>query len=165
MNWMTARHVALIGAFAVIAAAAAGSGCSAVPRFSNLLAEDKGPAPPEAIPPDQATVKMQVMRKANEVQRVRIPLQNGALVEDVLVKAGLTRQLSDMQVTIVRNLPDGKNIKLDIHYNHAKRQVDPSYNYALLPDDLIVVNEVSRSMLDDLLDRVGDPLVGRYRRS
>jgi hypothetical protein len=163
MNWKTARPIAVLGLLAIVVAA--GSGCSALPKFSDMLAEDKSPPPSDAIPPDQATIKLQVSQKDDEVQRVRIPLRNGALVGDILVKAGLTKKFADMDITVLRSLPDGKQIKLEIRYDRGKRQVEPSYNYALLPDDLIVVNEISRSMLDDVLDHLSDPLVARYRRT
>lgn len=161
MNRICYRTAVLLGV--CVACAVASSGCAALPSLPVFLADQEVP-PPAEIPAGQPTIKLQVTPHRGDMQRHRIPLSSGMLVEEVLVKAGLTRRFSNMEVSILRSLPDGKRINMDIHYDRAKNRVEPSYNYALLPDDLIMVDEIQHSPLDDLLDKIGDPLVDRYRR-
>jgi hypothetical protein len=70
-----------------------------------------------------------------------------------------------MSLVVFRTLPDGKKIKLEVPYDRSKSAVEPAFNYALLPDDLILVEQITTTPLDSLLDVIGDPLVNRYRRT
>jgi hypothetical protein len=110
-------------------------------------------------------VKLRLSSARGEPQRLRLPLEKGMLIEDALKAVGATREFHHMSLLVLRTLPDGKKMKLEIPYDKSKRGVEPAYNYALLPDDLILVEEISLSPFDSLLDALGDPLVDRYRRT
>ena len=48
--------------------------------------------------------------------------------------------------------------KLDVKYDHTKAQVNPLYDYALHPGDHVIVQEVTKTAFDDMLESIADPL-------
>jgi hypothetical protein len=161
MSWTTCRIYALT--LALILVSLTGGGCATLTKLPGLgKAETKPPAP--QIKPGQATVKMKIESGSDEPRRIRLPLGEGMLIEDALKGVGLTREFSDMSLLVFRTLPDGKKMKLEVHYDKSKNRVVPAYNYALLPGDLILVKRKTTSPLDGLLDAINGPLVQRYSK-
>ena len=139
-------------------------GCSTLPKLPGLGKADPKPPVPK-LEPGQPTVKLKLSSAGGEPQRLRLPLEKGMLIEDALKAVGATREFHHMSLLVLRTLPDGKKMKLEIPYDKSKSGVEPAYNYALVPDDLLLVEEISLSPFDSLLDALGDPLVDRYRRT
>jgi len=55
-------------------------------------------------------------------------------------------------------LPDGTRHKLDIRYDAKKNHVVSAFDYALHPNDLLVVREESATSLDNMLKKLAGPL-------
>jgi hypothetical protein len=71
-----------------------------------------------------------------------------------LEKANLIKKFRRMNIHIVRVVGDHR-ARMDVKYEHAKAHVDPLYDYALYPNDHLVVQEVTKTAFDDMLESLG----------
>jgi len=152
---------------AVLVGAAAHAGCTTL--SANLSDLGLGPRPSQAgstpfdpsmvSPPpvtDQPTIVMEVIPAGGSPKRAQLPLEGPLTIQEALMKAGVTREFRRMNIVLYRMLPDGTNHKLDIEFDRRSRRVADAYDYALRPQDRLVVTQDTSTTFDDMLDSVTD---------
>ena len=79
---------------------------------------------------------------------------NGAVtVQTALEQSGATKKFRGMNVGLFRIVKEnGRGLKLPVEYKYRDRQVAQHQNYALHPEDRIVVAKKSHSPLDQVID-------------
>ena len=77
-------------------------------------------------------------------------------VQTALERSGAIKKFRDMDITVLRIVEEtGRGLKMPIRYDAGKKSVSPEQDYALFPNDRILVESVSNSMLDKMVDSVG----------
>ena len=74
-------------------------------------------------------------------------------VQNALDESGATKQFSTMTIDLYRQLPGGGQLKLPVDFKSGK-QVKYEQDYALHPNDRIVVKSKSNTPLDKFVDNV-----------
>ena len=74
-----------------------------------------------------------------------------------------------IKLQLVRAAPRGRSIhKLDVAWDRGKKRVPPSHDYAIHPNDRLMVIEDTSTVIDDMLARLtgpfGEAAVGHLRR-
>ena len=76
-------------------------------------------------------------------------------VQDALERSGATERYRSMDILIYRIVKDsGKGLKLPVEYESSGKSVTHNQNYALHPDDRIVVTQRSQNLIDKFIDSV-----------
>jgi hypothetical protein len=152
---------------ALLVGAAAHTGCTTL--SANLSDLGIGPRPSQAgsTPYDpslfsqpsstnQPTIVMEVIPATGSPKRAQLPLEGPLTIQEALMKAGVTREFRRMNIVLHRMLPGGVSHKLDIEYDRRTRRVTDAYDYALRPQDRLVVTQDTSTTFDDMLDSVTD---------
>lgn len=86
-------------------------------------------------------------------------ITEGMTVQDVLESSGATKRFGKMHVVIKRVIP-GKQIrhKLPIDYEVKKRRVSYDQNYAIHPNDIVLVAPDKTTQLDKMVDALAGVL-------
>jgi hypothetical protein len=141
----------------VLLAAALLSGCAALDTGAGTSL----PVPVASDGTQAPSITMEI-REAGERPRIeQIVLDGDTTVQQSLEKANLVKKFRRMDIHIVRVVGDHR-AKMDVKYEHARAQVDPLYDYALYPNDHVIVQQVTKTALDDMLESLGPlgPLTG-----
>ena len=90
-------------------------------------------------------------------QRVQVPIQPGMRISHAIKSTGVADEFNRMDITLVR-IPPGSQMphRMDVKFDTAKRSVEPVLDYALQPNDRLVIEQDTSTILDDLLSRFGD---------
>ena len=91
--------------------------------------------------------------KRDEVRAAKVPLDGMVTVGTVLDECGILRQRRRSRVIIYRKTDRPDPVRLEIELDG--RQVKEEFNYALFPEDQIVVAPDDRSPLDALMNGLG----------
>lgn len=76
-------------------------------------------------------------------------------VQDALERSGATERYRSMDILIYRIVKDsGKGLKLPVEYESSSKTVTHNQNYALHPNDRIVVTQRSQNLIDKFIDSV-----------
>jgi len=76
-------------------------------------------------------------------------------VQDALERSGATERYRSMDILIYRIVKDsGKGLKLPVEYESSGKSVTHNQNYALHPNDRIVVTQRSQNVIDKFIDSV-----------
>lgn len=146
-----------LGTAGLLMAVSVLSGCAALDMgASNSLPV---PASTDGAPPASITLEI---RAAGEKPRIeQVVLDGNTTVQQALEKAQLVKKFRRMDIYIVRVVGD-QRAKMDVRYEHARAHVDPLYDYALYPNDHVVVQQVTKTAFDDMLESLGPlgPLTG-----
>jgi hypothetical protein len=139
-----------------IAAAAALmlSGCAMLDTGDKSLPLPTG-ADASAAPAPTITMEIRASGEKPEIKQV--PLDNGSTVQQMLEKTKLVKEFRRMDLEVLRVTGD-ERAKLAVKYDHTKAHVKPEYDYALYPGDHLIVQEVTKTAFDDMLESIGDPL-------
>lgn len=152
---------------AVLAVASGLVGCSAFKEqlSPQLNSEVSPPGGPVVEPAAKYTVEIRPSK--GKPQAVEKDLTDPIHVQSALEKTGASKKFRRMDLELFRPLPSGGWHKMHLEYDKSNHQVPPEFDYALLPGDRIIVTEDPRTMFDDLLERVLQPLGidGPTRRS
>jgi len=86
-------------------------------------------------------------------------LRRGMLVEHVLIDSGAIKKFGKMDVAIKRMIP-GKGLRhrLDVEFDSAKKKVKEEENYAIHPNDIIIVTPDNSTQLDKVIDSLSGVL-------
>jgi len=77
-------------------------------------------------------------------------------VQMALEESGAIQKLRNLDVWILRVVAEsGQPLKMDVRFDPAKKVIAPEQDYAILPNDRIVVKPKSDNMLDKMLESVG----------
>jgi hypothetical protein len=63
-----------------------------------------------------------------------------------------------MKVELYRKFPQGGGHRLDIEFDRTNHRIPAVANYAIHPNDRIVVTEDTSTVFDDMLGTLGGPL-------
>ena len=124
------------------------SGCNLIPKINDqsLPAESA-----EAGPTAYFYVEMH--KNFGEPKVYKGAITKPTTVQNALDESGAFKQFSGMKIDVYRQLPDGGALKLPVEFKSGK-QVKYEQDYALHPNDRIVVRPKSNSPLDKLVDSV-----------
>lgn len=132
--------------------------------WSGCAMMDVGSAPSLALPTDGPAaptvgrgVTLEIREAGKKPEIKQFALENGSTVQQLLEKAKLVRTFRRMDIEVLRVAGD-QRAKLAVKYDHTQAQVRPEYDYALYPGDHLIVQEVTKTAFDDMIESVGDPL-------
>jgi hypothetical protein len=130
------------------------SGCAMIDTGDKSLplpgSTDVAAAPGPAI-----TMEIRAAGKKPEIKPFQ--LDNGSTVQQMLEKSKLVKRFRRMDIEILR-VAGQQRAKLAVKYDHTEAQVRPEYDYALYPDDHVIVQEVTKTAFDDMFDSVANPI-------
>ena len=126
------------------------SGCSTL-----SILNDSSQTPIAA--PSAGTYQVKLMGGGFSKDSVYQGTLDGPLtVQTALERSGAIKKFRNMEITVLRVVEEtGRGLKMSITYKPAKKSVSPEQDYAIFPNDRILVKEVSNSMLDKMVDSVG----------
>lgn len=140
---MFAQWVGLSLVFAVIGLA----GCSALrpsPSTDIPTGQDKG---------DFYTVELH--RKMAAPKMIALPLQDQATVQTALEESGAISMFRTMEIEVHRRVPEtGRLLKMQVDYDPGQDQVRVEQDYALHPNDRIIVKPASKGALDKVMSQL-----------
>lgn len=152
---------------ALLVGIGANTGCSTLSANLGDLGLGSGPSqvgstpydPSMAMPPpvtNQPTIVMEVIPANGSPKRAQLPLEGPLTIQEALMKAGVTREFRRMNIVLHRTLPGGQVHKLDIEFDRRTRRVPDAYDYALRPQDRLIVTQDTSTAIDDMFDSITD---------
>ena len=128
-------------------------------KLSDLPGKPDGQSTAAELP--RCTIVMQPEKGRPEA--VQVPLSEGATVQTVLDQSKAMKRFRRMNVYVLRKpAMDGKSPrepqKMSVEFKRSGRQVEFDHDYALHPNDRIVVEENTSSMVDDMVGTMADAL-------
>lgn len=146
---VSAVDVSAVGASAVGASAVGAS--ATIPRA--IAAADT-----EAEPAAPSSCYVEIRALGEKPKRIRMLLEDAPYVQKVLEQTGLVKQFRNMHIELSRKLPDGTRHKLEVRYDAKQDHVISAFDYALHPNDLLVIQQDSATSLDEMLKKLAGPL-------
>jgi hypothetical protein len=141
------------------------SGCAAAQTDSGKenplgwLQGEQKPAAPETVAQNGPSYTVEIRREGYTTQTVRVPHQGETHLQDALEKSGATKKIKRMELYILRPAPQGgPRQRLTAIYDAGERRVAWESDYAVFPDDHVVVIEDASTEFDHLVDRLLGPL-------
>jgi hypothetical protein len=112
---------------------------------------------PTAVPIDQTAGPRFVMEvrdgKEKHVEAIPLPTDRGMTVEDLVQEAKLHKKLGKVTVAIFRpNGPGYPPVRLDVPFDAKGRPKNIGQNYAILPNDHLIVLSDNRTQLEKFID-------------
>ena len=107
---------------------------------------------------ERASCYVEIRAVGKEPKRIRMSLKEATHVQKVLEQTGLVKEFRNMDINLSRKLDDGTRHKLEVHYDAKRKQVVSAFDYALHPDDLLVVRQDSSTSFDEMLKKLAGPL-------
>ena len=147
------RRLLLLAATTLLASTSLG--CATFTNGS-LFSRDESVTKPEQPVVQGDRVVVEMYPHDGPPRRTILPLKPGDLVGQALQGAGAIDAFKRMTITIVRTPARGQRHKMDVTYDRYKRRVVTSQDYALYPNDRIIVREEVTSPLDGLFERFGE---------
>jgi len=143
---------------AVLAISSGLVGCSAfqerpTPQLNSQLTPPDGPVVQPA-----AKYVVEIRSAKGKSQAVEKDLTEPIHVQAALEKTGAHKKYRRMDVELYRPLPNGGWHKMQLEFDRANKQVPPEYDYSLLPGDRVIVTEDPRTIIDDTLEFVLQPI-------
>ena len=138
------------------------NGCSSLtPKTSIPFVgqEDTG----AAVAP-QAMCWVEMRPTSGKAKRVELPVTQGMRIEQVLDESKVS--FRRMDVFILRQSPDNpdQHVKLEIRFDRDSGQVKWDTDYAIHPNDRIVVKEETLTVFDEAYNSLLGPVMGRIGR-
>ncbi len=130
------------------------SGCAMIDTGDKSLPLPTGADASTAPAP---TITMEIRASGEKPEIEQVQLDNGSTVQQMLEKTKLVKKFRRMDIEVLRVTGD-QRAKLDVKYDHTRAHVNPLYDYALFPGDHVIVQEVTKTAFDDMLESVADPL-------
>jgi len=145
--------------------------CATMPAAPNSAprADSEMPLALSSLEPAATATKTKAAPEANscfveiravgeEPQRIRMSLDDAVYVQKVLEQTGLVKKFRNMEIEISRKLENGTRHKLDVRYDAKRKHVVSAFDYALHPNDLIVIRQDNSSSFDEMLKKLAGPL-------
>jgi len=80
-------------------------------------------------------------------------LEGPMTIEDVLVASKAKQKFRDMDIDIIRvSKETGRPHKMAVEYKAARKKVNPQNDYAIQPNDRIVIHQKVSTPLDQMVD-------------
>lgn len=136
-----------------------------LPEIKEALSANAPPVDPMATvgedtkaASDASSCYVEIRALGKEPKRIRMSLDDAVYVQKVLEQTGLIKKFRNMHIELSRKLPDGTRHKLEIHYDAKRNHVVSAFDYALHPDDLLIVRQDSSTSFDEMLKKLAGPL-------
>ncbi|MEM7782806.1 MAG: hypothetical protein AAF623_05595, partial [Planctomycetota bacterium] len=82
-------------------------------------------------------------------------------IQTVLHRSGVLRKYRNLDIQIIRQVEEnGRTLKLPVKFNVRRKKVSPEQDYAIHPNDTIMISAMTANPLDKLAETFG-PLVKR----
>ncbi|MDP6558317.1 MAG: hypothetical protein QGF59_18750 [Pirellulaceae bacterium] len=107
---------------------------------------------------DAPSCYVEIRASGKEPKKIRMSLDDATHVQKVLEHTGLVKQFRNMYIELSRKLPDSSRHKLEVRYDAKRNHVISAFDYALHPDDLLVVRQDSSTSFDRMLKKLAGPL-------
>ena len=149
---MTRFIIAIVLGFAIQLA-----GCSALSLNPLASTNNSSSAPP--IPEKDVVGECQVNYRwgSGKTETRMVSLQAESTVQQVLAKSNGERKFSRMEIILARPLPNGAWHKMEVDYNRSARKVEASNDYSVQPGDRLLVKEVNKTLIDDMVESTLGP--------
>ena len=86
---------------------------------------------------------------------VRGEYKQNMRIDQVLEAHDLKRKFKNMDIQIIRRVPDtGQILKMPVVYKSKMKNVKPEQDYAIHPNDQIIVKQVVETALDRLIEQL-----------
>ncbi len=90
----------------------------------------------------------------SEPQMHRGTIQQPMTVQDVLVESKAIKKYRNMEISILRQLPDKpRPIRMDVDFQASQRKVVDAQNYAIHPGDRILIRPKDDTLIGNLLNK------------
>jgi hypothetical protein len=124
------------------------SGCSTLsPLTGKAVPADSQ----TSVPTETFTVEMRGLMQQPKIYEGM--LDGPITVQTVLEEFGAIKKFRNMEITILRVVKEsGRGLKMPIKYNPRDRAVTPEQDYAILPNDRIVIEPSSNSTLAKMVN-------------
>lgn len=123
------------------------SGCNLIPKA------DDAELPAAAVESSADHYYVEMHKGFGEAKVFKGTIDKPTTVQNALEQSGAQKQFAAMSVDVMRQLPNGTVLKLPVEFKSGKK-VKYEQDYALHPEDRIVVKSKSGSALDKLVDNV-----------
>lgn len=125
------------------------SGCS-------LLTGNRGKGLPNQVDRDyEGKSYVVIITRGEKKSRHQMVWEEGLFLQDVLNRSGVRRQFNKMLVEIKRPRQDGvQTIPMKAKFQDRKKLLTMETNYAVHPGDFVMITDVSKSAIDQLVDSV-----------
>ena len=126
----------------------ASSGCSTIPQTQkNILPAGATAAEPLGV------YEVQMQSKFGKTSTAQGVIDGPITVQTVLERSGAIDKFRDMEVTIMRVVKEnGQGLKLPVDYQAGKDAVRPEQDYAIHPNDRIVIQANTNNAIDKIVD-------------
>jgi hypothetical protein len=111
--------------------------------------------------PPECTIVVQPARGKPRV--VQMPLTEGATVQTALDHSKASKRFRRMNIEVLRK-PHAQASspvpvqKMQVEYDRRRREVEIEYDYALYPNDRVIVEEDTTTVFDDMVEKVAGKL-------
>lgn len=119
-----------------------------------------GKAPPTRpqLDPNSPTFFVELHGGAGKPRRATMPLTKPTLVSDVLAQLNGNRPFARYDTYIVRQTPNGE-LKLPLQWKNERNvMLNPASDYAIHPNDRLILAENGNTYMDDVIDQALQPL-------
>ncbi len=127
------------------------------PASASALAMDPLASTDEAVS-NATSCYIEIRALGKDPKRIRMSLEDAPNVQAVLEQTGLIKRFKNMQIELSRTAPNGTRHKMEIHYDAKKDHVASLFDYALHPNDLLVVRQESMTSFDEMMKKLAGPL-------
>lgn len=133
------------------------SGCQTFNAELNSLFGQEPQAAPAQVAADPNGQKYYVEFRGDGQKPILVPypLADAMVIQQALDRSNAFKKYRRAKIELYRQLPGGGGHKLPIEYDRGQRKIPPACDYALHPNDRIVVTEDTSTVLDDMLDSLG----------
>ncbi len=143
-----------------------GSGCTSV-RPSGVLPLMSGAKPEEAdATSNQPFCTVELRGVGTKARMVKVPLTEQMRVTEVVKSSKASKKFSRFDAHIWRKSPRKAHemVKLDVRFDPESGQVTYDTDYAIHPDDRIVVVEQPYTIFDEAYNSLLGPILGQIGR-
>lgn len=140
----------------------AANGCANLTPSAALPFINQGTA--EAEPAPTATCWVEMRPVSGKAKKIQLPITQDMRVDQVLDDSRVS--FRQMDVFILRQSPEDPNqhVKLEIRFDRDTGQVKWDTDYAIHPDDRIIVKEETLTVFDEAYNALLGPVMGRIGR-
>ncbi len=99
-------------------------------------------------------VVMEIRADGKHIESIPLPTDRSMFIEDLVQEAQLHEHFGRLDISIMR--PNGSGnppVRLDVHTDDKGRADNAGHNYALLPNDHIIIINDQRSALEKFIDK------------
>ena len=128
----------------------ASSGCSTLNMFSQPAV-----LPEEEPAPSKGMYQVEMSGSFHKSTVYQGEIDGPITVQTVLERSGAIDKFRGMDILIYRVVQEtGQGLKMPVEYKYSQKMVSPEQDYAIHPNDRIVVSSRSNNALDRLVDSI-----------